>query len=125
MEQTITTIRDAERVISDWTYQYLEQPTEKAFYRAARRLVGYVGGYGHILTDELAESFDVDAALDGVYSGDIRERIRQAWADDREMVNYWVPDDVRQRGDLDLGNLDEVLAAIEEMHPGYLDQTQV
>lgn len=126
MEQKITTMTDAERIIRDMTERYLEEPTDAEVHHAGRRLVGWIGGYGRMLTQELADSFDLDAALKGQYTGDVRNRIRQAWADDdREMINYWVLEAVRQRGDLDLGDLDAVLAAHDQMYPGYLDATQV
>jgi len=64
MPQIITTITDAERIIHDWTERYPEQPTDEQVHRAARSLVAHVGGYGHNLTEELAESFDLDAALE-------------------------------------------------------------
>jgi hypothetical protein len=63
MEHKITTIRDAERVIRDWAERYLEQPTDAQVEAAAGQLVAHVGGYGNILTAELSESFDLDAAL--------------------------------------------------------------
>jgi hypothetical protein len=59
----ITTIRDAERVIDDWTANYLRRPGGWQTHRAARALVDHIGGYGHELTPELSDSFDLDYYL--------------------------------------------------------------
>jgi hypothetical protein len=65
MDQTITTIRDAERIINSWTERYLVQPTDEQKRKAARLLVEYIGGYGKVLDDTLIESFDLEAAFKG------------------------------------------------------------
>ena len=62
MKHKITTIKDAERLIRDWTESYLEQPTDETIRHAARALVSYVGGYGNEFDTE-ENSFDVDEAL--------------------------------------------------------------
>lgn len=65
----LTTIRDAEQQVRDWTERYSEQPTDAEVHRAARALVAYLGGYGadaEALDEHgtrLTEGFDLDSAL--------------------------------------------------------------
>lgn len=58
----LTTIRDAERVIDNWTENYLEQPTPAQRAQVARALVDAVGGYGQPINWEI-RGFDIDAEL--------------------------------------------------------------
>lgn len=69
MTRTLTTIRDAEQLVRDWTERYDEQPTDEQVHRAARALVQFLGGYGADAEAEdetgsrVTEGFDLDAAL--------------------------------------------------------------
>ncbi len=63
-DRTITTITDAIRIISSWVERYDVQPSDDQIKSAAAALVEHIGGYGEDLTSELAETFDLDAALE-------------------------------------------------------------
>lgn len=59
----ITTITDAVQIVNEWTEGWESAPTDNQIHQVARRLVTHVGGYGADLTEELAESFDLDATI--------------------------------------------------------------
>lgn len=63
MYNTISTISDAVRIVSDWTEGYVKRPSEGQIRSAAIELVDHIGGYGNDLTTELSESFDLDSVL--------------------------------------------------------------
>jgi hypothetical protein len=68
MITTLTTYRDALDLIRRQTECYVEAPTAEQEERAARALVRHLGGFGfHPLevTEELWDTFDLDAALFG------------------------------------------------------------
>lgn len=61
MIHQITTILDAERIISTWVERYTVQPSEEQIHQIARDLVDHIGGYGNEVTSELAETFDLES----------------------------------------------------------------
>lgn len=64
MENKITTLNDARRIVNAWTENYLERPTSKQIEHASRALIEHVGGIGKELTCELSDSFNLGEVLE-------------------------------------------------------------
>ena len=108
----ITTIRDAEQLVADWTERHSEQPTPAQIHRAARALVAFLGGYGadadaenDATGERVTAAFDLDAALQSTPAEQVRGREHQTLSTTDHNTLVAAAENVSQ------GNLETALAA--------------